>query len=141
MGIISARQRPTPTRIRLLQFILLVLVSSIAYGALILPLLNSATVSLQAGEVSPNNFQAPKDIRYVSEVRTEDARLAAENAIAPVYASPDPAIARHQIERLRASLQYITLVRDDANSTAEQKASDIAALSDVLRLAMKIMKF
>ena len=131
MGIISARQRPTPTRIRLLQFILLVLVSSIAYGALILPLLNSATVSLQAGEVSPNNFQAPKDIRYVSEVRTEDARLAAENAIAPVYASPDPAIARHQIERLRASLQYITLVRDDANSTTEQKASDIAALSDV----------
>jgi len=130
MGIIPARQRPTPTRIRLLHFTLLILAGIISYGALILPLLNSATVALQAGEVSPNNFQAPRDIQYVSEVRTEDARFAAENAVALVYASPDPTIARHQIERLRASLQYITLVRDDANSSVEQKASDIAALND-----------
>ena len=131
MGIIPARTRPTPARIRLLQFTLLVLAGIIAYGALILPLLNSATAALQAGEVSPSNFQAPKDIQYVSDVRTEDARLAAENSIAPVYASPDPTIARHQIERLRASLQYVTLVRDDANSSVEQKALDIAALNDV----------
>jgi len=131
MGNIPARQRPTPRRIRLIQFILLILVGIISYGALVLPLLNSATVSLQAGEVSPNNFQAPKDIQYVSEVRTEEARVLAENAVAPVYASPDPTIARRQIERLRSSLQYITLVRDDENSTAEQKASDIAALNEV----------
>ncbi len=131
MGNISARQRPTPRRIRLIQFILLILVGIISYGALVLPLLNSATVSLQAGEVSPNNFQAPKDTQYVSEVRTKEARVLAENAVAPVYASPDPTIARRQIERLRSSLQYITLVRDDENSTTEQKASDIAALNEV----------
>ncbi len=45
-----------------------------------------------------------------------------------VYAPPDPTIARHQIERLRAALQYITLVRDDENATPEQKAADIASL-------------
>jgi hypothetical protein len=55
----------------------------------------------------------------------------AENAVARVYASPDPSIARHQIERLRTSLQYITLVRNDENSTPEQKLADIASLSDV----------
>ena len=132
MGIISARQRPTPKRIRLLQFILLALVSIISYGALVLPLaLRPAALPLQAGDVSPSDYQAPESIQYISEVRTEEARLAAENAVAPVYASPDPAIARRQIERLRASLQYITLVRDDENSTAEQKASDIASLNDV----------
>jgi len=133
MGTIPARQRPTPRHIRLLQLILLALVGAISYGVLILPLFNSTTVSLQAGEVAPNNFQAPRDIdEYVSEALTETARLAAENAVAPVYAPPDPAIARRQIERLRASLQYIALTRDDPNSTPEQKKADIASLSDIV---------
>ena len=132
MGIISARQRPTPRRIRVIQFILLVLTSIISYGALVLPLaFRPAALPLQAGDVSPSNYQAPQSLQYYSDVRTEDARVAAENGVAPVYASPDPTIARHQIERLRSSLQYITLVRNDENSTAEQKASDIAALTDV----------
>lgn len=132
MGIVSARQRPTPGRIRMLQAILLILVSIISYGALILPVaLRPAALPLRAGEVSPIDFQAPQFIEYESEVRTEEARLAAENAVAPVYASPDPSIARSQIERLRTSLQYITLIREDQNSTPEQKVSDIASLSDV----------
>ena len=132
MGIIPARQRPTPARIRLLQFILLILVGIISYGTLVLPLAFSpASAPLQAGDVSPSDYQAPQSLQYTSEVRTKDARLAAENSVAPVYASPDPTIARRQIERLRASLQYIALVRNDENSTPEQKASDIAALSDV----------
>jgi cyclic-di-AMP phosphodiesterase PgpH len=132
MGIVPARHRPTPPRIRTLQIILLVLTSIISYGALVLPLLADPTaITLQAGEVSPNDFQAPQSIQYVSEVRTEDARIAAENAVAPVYASPDPSIARRQIERLRASLQYISLIREDENATPDQKLLDIAALSDV----------
>jgi putative nucleotidyltransferase with HDIG domain len=49
----------------------------------------------------------------------------------PVYASPNPGIAREQIERLRAALEYIALVRNDENSTPEQKATDITALTDV----------
>jgi len=48
-----------------------------------------------------------------------------------VYASPDPAIARHQIEQLRSTLQYITLTLDDENATAEQKKTDIASLNDI----------
>lgn len=132
MGIIPARNRPTPARIRLFQFTLIVLVGIIAYGALVLPLaFRPSALPLQVGDVSPSDYQAPQSLQYTSEVRTEEARLAAENAVAPVYASPDPSIARRQIERLRASLQYITLVRDDENSTPEQKISDIAALNDV----------
>ena len=76
-------------------------------------------------------FRRRNPCEYISEVRTEEARQAAENAVTPVYAPPDPSIARGQIERLRAALQYITLVREDENSTPEQKASDIAALSDI----------
>lgn len=132
MGIVSARHRPTPPRIRTLQIVLLSLVSIFSYGALILPsLLSPASLSLEAGDVSPSDFQAPQSVEYISEVRTEEARLAAENAVAPVYGLPDPSIARRQIERLRAALQYITLVRADENSTPEQKASDIASLADI----------
>ena len=132
MGIVPARHRPTPARIRTLQFILLILVSIISYGALVIPLLTDPeTTSLQAGEVSPSDYQAPYTLTYESKVKTEDAREAAKNDVAPVYGSPDPSTARRQIERLRTSLQYISLIRNDENSTPEQKASDLAALSDV----------
>ncbi|HJS19616.1 MAG TPA: hypothetical protein VJ785_12775, partial [Anaerolineales bacterium] len=132
MGTSNARNHPFPARIRTLQFILLVLVSIISYGALVLPqLIRPLAAALQAGEVSPNDYQAPAIHSYISEVRTEEDRLAAENAIAPVYGSPDPSVARRQIERLRAALQYITLVRADTNSSLQQKVNDISALSDV----------
>ena len=129
MAIISTRHRQIPPRIRSLQITLLILVSVISYGVLVLPsLLNPAAVSLQVDDVSPSDFQAPEDIEYISEVRTENARFTAENSVAPVYATPDTSIARGQIERLRGVLQYITLVRNDENATPEQKASDIASL-------------
>ncbi|HSK88494.1 MAG TPA: HDIG domain-containing protein [Anaerolineales bacterium] len=132
MGTLAARGYKVPARIRLFQFVLLIVVSIIAYGALVLPeALLPTSVPLKPGDVSPSDFQAPQSLEYISEVRTEEARQAAEAAVAPVYAQPDPSIARGQIERLRAALQYITLVREDENSTPKQKAADIAALSDV----------
>ena len=132
MTIISALHRKTPPRIRTLQIILLSLVSIILFGALVFPTLSSPTaISLNVGDVSPDDYLAPQDIEYISEVRTQDARMAAENAVAPVYAPPDTTLARGQIDRLRAALQYITLVRNDENATDEQKASDIESLSDI----------
>ena len=132
MGISNARNRLFPARIRTLQLVLLVLVSIISFGALVLPqAFRPAVSTLGAGEVSPTDFQAPETRSFISQVRTEEQRLAAENAVAPIYGSPDPAVARRQIERLRAALQYITLVRADANSSLQQKINDITALSNV----------
>ena len=132
MITVPARHKQIPPRIRTLQIVLLILVSVISYGALILPSLTGPTaVSLQVGDVSPSDFQAPQNIEYISEVRTQDARIAAENAVLPVYAPPDQSIARKQLERLRAALQYVTLVRDDLNATPEQKISDIESLTDI----------
>lgn len=94
-------------------------------------LIRPAVSTLEVGDVSPADFQAPETRSYISEVRTEEQQLEAESAVAPVYGSPDPAVARRQIERLRAALQYITLVRADANSSLQQKINDITALSNV----------
>ncbi len=132
MTLPPARHKSIPPQLRTLQIVLLILVSIISYGALVAPaLLGPASLSLQAGDVSPSDFQAPQDITYISEVRTEEARAAAENAVLPVYAPPDPSIARKQLERLRAALQYISLVRDDPNASPEQKAADINSLTDI----------
>ncbi|HSL27752.1 MAG TPA: HDIG domain-containing protein [Anaerolineales bacterium] len=132
MGTFTARGHQVPARIRTFQIILLTLVTVISYGALVLPgLLLPTAIPLQPGDVSPSDFQALQTLGYISVVRTEDARDAAESAVGTVYTSPDPSVARGQIERMRAALQYITLVREDVNSTPEQKAADIAALRDV----------
>jgi putative nucleotidyltransferase with HDIG domain len=126
------RSRQVSARIRVFQFVLLVLVSIISYGALVLPqLLLPGAVPLQPGDVSPSDFQAPRTHEYISEVRTEDARRVAENSVARVYTPSNPSIARAQIERLRAALQYITLVRGDENATPEQKVADVIALQDM----------
>jgi cyclic-di-AMP phosphodiesterase PgpH len=128
----SVRSEKVPTRTRALQLTLLILVGLVSLAALIVPLsISPAVPPLQAGDVAPRDFQAPEALEYVSEVRTEDARAAAERAIMPVYSPPDPSIARSQIEHLRAALDYISLVRADTFSTPEQKHSDLMALSDL----------
>ncbi len=131
MGNSTGRDRQTRARIRLLRITLLAVTSVISYGILILPDLMQATVPLQPGDVSPSDFQATGPLNYISQVRTDDARRAAEEAVQSVYAPPEPSIARDQIERLRAALEYIALVRDDEFSTPEQKAADIALLTDI----------
>jgi len=128
----QSRQPVVPPRIRVLQILLLVVVGLGTFALLTMPIgLRPTSVTVDVGEVAPRDLQAPRDVEYVSEVRTEEARQAAERAVTPVYSSPEPAIARQQIERLRAALQFIGLVREDVNSSAEQKQNDLAALSDV----------
>ncbi|MCL5611582.1 MAG: hypothetical protein M1485_03370 [Chloroflexi bacterium] len=113
-------------------FFILICVSLVTYAALALPLsLRPAALPLQAGDVAPRTLQAPYDHEYVSQVRTDQARQAAQKAVQPVYTSPDPAIARQQIDRLTSTLQFISLVRSDATTLLEQKRTELASLSDV----------
>lgn len=127
---------PASTRLKVLQISLIVAVSLVSFAILTIPIgLNPTIRTLTVGSVAQNTEQAVKDIEYVSEIRTEEARQAAESAALSVYSAPDPAIARQQIERLTTTMQYITSVRDSAELTADQKKSNLVNLSDVrLRL-------
>lgn len=92
------------------------------YAALVLPLsLRPPALPLQVGDVAPRNIQAPEAREYVSEVRTQEARAAAERAVLPVYTAPDPAIARKQIDLLNAVLQAVSGVRADATTSTDDK--------------------
>jgi len=120
---------------------LIVVVSLVSFGALTLPIgLRSTTQALAVGDVTTITMQAPRDIEYVSDVRTEEARTAAERAVANVYTAPDPAIARRQIDRFTTTTQYITSVRDNAELTLDQKKSDLVTLSDV-RLKLETIDY
>jgi putative nucleotidyltransferase with HDIG domain len=128
----SASSEKVPARIRTLQIILLILVGLVSLAALVAPLsLSPGALPLEAGDVAPRDLQAPEAIEYVSEVRTEEARAAAARAIQPTYSPPDPSIARGQIERLRAALDFISLVRADEFATPEQKQADLQSMSDL----------
>lgn len=136
-----ATRPPFPKSIRTLQFFLLIAVSVVTYAALTLPLsLRPAALPLRVGDVAPRNLQAPRNFEYVSQARTEEARQAAEKSVQPVYTSPDPGIARKQIDRLTSTLQFISLVRLDTTSTAEQKQTELATLSDISLKAESIQQ-
>ncbi len=123
---------PTPFSLRTLRAFILIAVSLVSYAALVLPLsLRPPALPLEAGDVAPRDMQAPRTIEYVSEVRTEEARQAAEKSVLPVYTATDPAIARKQIDRLNALLQNITMLRSDTTSTTDQKVAALSGRTDV----------
>ncbi len=114
---------------RTLRAFLVIAVTIVTYAALVLPLsLRPSAPPLQAGDVAPYDIQAPRDSEYVSQVRTDEVRDAAEKSVLPVYTAPDPAIAREQLDRLRDALEHVSLARLDEATTIEQRETTIAAV-------------
>ncbi len=133
MNEMKPRQRALrpASRQNFLSLVLLVSVSILAFIALVQQWsLRQTTLPLQAGDVAPQSLRALSDIRFVSQIKTEEARAAAERAVDPIYASPDPLVARTQLEKLSSTLNYITSVRSDTYATPSQKKADLAALAD-----------
>lgn len=132
---------PASPRLRVLQISLILAVSLVSFAILTMPVtLRPTTQALDVGVVLQYTMQAPRDIEYVSEVRTEEARKAAESGVQPVYTSPDPTIARQQIERLRTAMQYITSVRTNPELSLEDRKSNLVELSDV-RLKLETIDY
>lgn len=116
--------------LRALRTFLVVAVTIITYAALVLPLsLRPPAPPLQIGDVAPRDMQAPHDFEYVSQVRTEEARTAAEKAVLPAYTAPDPRVAREQIDLLNRALERIAVVRQDGTVTIEQREMTISAIT------------
>lgn len=101
--------------------------------ALLFPVLNDLLESpLRVNEVAPYEINAPYPYAYTSDILTAREQEVAAKAVAPVYSTPDPAIARQQLEQLRTVLAYIGNVRADVFATTEQKLTDMAALENVI---------
>jgi putative nucleotidyltransferase with HDIG domain len=112
--------------------LVLVCVSILAYLALIQPWsLRESNLPLRAGDVASQDLRAPHDIRYISDILTEQARAAAERAVAPVYVSPDLTIARSQVEKLTSALQTVTAIRSSPDLTPEQKKAALLGIQEL----------
>lgn len=119
-------------RLSTFRLILLAVVSVATFVALSLPdALRPEALPLNAGDISPRDFQAPRDATFESAALTGQRRQAAAESALPVYSPPDPAISRQQMERLRAALDFITLTRADAAASDSQKHADLASLRDL----------
>jgi hypothetical protein len=127
----QARSR-WPSRRNLILSLLILLGTGLTFIALELPLYARLSApEFRAGDVSPQDVVAPRTLEYISEISTTRQLEAAAQAVPPVYTLPDTAVARRQLERLRATLAYITSVRADTFATPEQKMADLAALEDI----------
>lgn len=131
----------TPRRLRLfswqrfLPLLILACVSVLTYLVLVQPWsLRQTSLPLAVGDVTPQDLRAPRDVQYVSEVLTEQARSQAERAVAPVYGPPDATIARAQVEELNTILAEISAIRneDGEEVSEEQKKVRLLALRDGL---------
>lgn len=120
------------TRRDLLTVVLLTLTSLAIYALLVLPLsLRPSNLPLREGQVSTQDIQAPINVEYISSVRTNQARDAAERAVMPVYTSPDQGIARRQISSLRTILDTISIIRNDVALTESEQKVELAALPEL----------
>ncbi len=112
--------------------LILFLSGAAVLGSLLLPLASRPNnFQVLLGSVSTQDYQAPRNISFVSDVLTEEKIESVKNSISNVYLPVDPAIARHQIDRLRKSLDFIDLVRSDTITEISQKIEDLSRLDDI----------
>jgi hypothetical protein len=105
--------------------------AAVIAAVLLVDLIPSQRVALNSGDVSTVTILAPSDLSYESELRTRAAREAAAASVAEYYDPPDTTVARQQEVRARQILDFISTVRQDSFSSAEQKAASLEAIPDV----------
>jgi hypothetical protein len=105
------------------------LIGSIA--VLSIPTGEQATFLLSVGDVAQQDIAAPSSLSYSSEALTIQARQAAAAGVPDIFDPPDSNIARDQLEKLRAALEFISAVRGDSFATTEQQLQDLQALQDL----------
>ena len=98
---------------------------------LIAPLITAGQVTLNTGGVAPEDIRAPRTLRYVSDVLTEQARTEAAQSVAIQYDPLDPRAARLQIARARQVLDFIRAVRLDTPATLDQRRAALTAIDNV----------
>jgi len=101
------------------------------------PLLPAIRVVLEEGDVAPRDIRAPRRITYESAIWTAERQRQAEAAVQPVYTSPDPNIARQQLERVRQILDYLNAVRADPFGTSAQRRAWVLAVPELRSLPLQ----
>jgi len=126
------------------------LLAGVSAAVTVLPLLPGERVTLEVGDVADQDIRAPRRITFESTILRSEEQDRAARAVEPVYTTPDPAVARQQLDRARRVLDYIGSVVADPLASPVQKrawilavpelgtdpaAIDMQTLDDLLRLS------
>jgi len=117
----------TPLR-RTLRAILLAFTLWAAWSATFILYPSPGHVNVVVGEPSPRDIKAPRQVTYISQVKTQAARAAAAAKVQDVYTGPDLGIARQKIETLRKVTDYITAIRYDQYASSQKKIELITSI-------------
>ncbi|MHB0858915.1 MAG: HD family phosphohydrolase [Anaerolineae bacterium] len=78
-------------------------------------------VTVVVGDPSPRDIKAPRQVTYVSDVKTRDEKLAAAAQVRDVFSAPVMELASQQIRRLVDVTNYVSAVRSDEFASPEEK--------------------
>ncbi len=126
------RPADTPSKVHL-RALLLALLLWAAWGAAFALYRSPERVSVAVGQASPRDIKARRQVSYISEVKTEEARGLAAAQVRDVFTSPDMTLAMRQVEALEEITAYITALRYDPYASREQK---LELLRDIPGLAL-----
>jgi putative nucleotidyltransferase with HDIG domain len=106
---------------------------------MVLPLLPTDQVVIEAGGVAPRDIHAPSRVSYQSVILTADQQERAAASVEPVYTSPDDALARQQFDRARQVLDYLGSVRADVLASPAQRRGLIWAVPELAGLSAETL--
>jgi putative nucleotidyltransferase with HDIG domain len=126
-------------RISLLGMILAGITSVVMVLPLLPDALSTRRVTLDVGDVAPQDIRSPRSVTYESAIRYKEAQDQAANAVEPVYTSPNPALARQQLDRARQVLDYLGAVRADTLASVAQRRGWIQAAPELSGLSSETL--
>jgi len=103
-----------------------------AIAALVMFLSVPGEFDLAAGDVAPESVSAPRDVTFISEILSQQARDDAARKVVALYTPPDFTIAREQYNRARDVLTFLRAVRADTYGTEVQRMAAIWAVQELV---------
>ena len=94
---------------------------------------------LAIGEVSPQDIRAPREVTFISEILSEQARQDAARRVNAIYTPPDPQIARQQYARGRSFLEYVRALRADRVGPPSAQAAWLRAVPELEDLSDSVV--
>jgi putative nucleotidyltransferase with HDIG domain len=94
---------------------------------------------LEEGDVAPETIRAPYALAYDSAIRHEEEQEKAAARVTSIYTSPEGDLARQQLERARAVLDYLGSVRADPLASTAQKRAWVLAVPELRTLAPEVI--
>lgn len=116
----------------------------LAASIISLPVQTLGALNLQAGQPSPQEFIAPRNLSFPSELLTQAAREKAAEAVADIYDDPEPNIRRQQVALFRVALATIDTTRANTSVIFNEKVAELERLANAplpKEMAQRILRF